>query len=227
MRPVTVVVGPLAAASATNIRTASAIGGAGAVVLNGTTVSGGIATLDNARRVIFTSSGNDSGITFTVTGTNNSGAAQSEVVTGANAGVASTVLDYKTVTSVVSSGAAAGTVSIGTSGVAASPWVRLDDWAPAPTALQCTVVGTVNYTVQSTLDDPNDISNNPVTGPSPAPTITPANMTWVNSSDTAAVGATGTIQTNFGFAPKFIRVLLNSGTGSVTTTVTQSGTPPM
>lgn len=220
MRPVTVVVGPLAAANAALLRAAATIVGAGAVALLTN-------TLDKPRRIIFTSSGNDSGITFTITGTGNSGNVQSEVVTGANAGVASSVLDYATVTSIVASGASAGTVSIGTSGVAASPWVRLDDWAPAPTALQCTVVGTVNYTVQSTLDDPNDISNNPSTGPTAASLITPANMTWVNSSDTAAVGATGTIQTNFGFAPKFIRVLLNSGTGSVTTTVTQSGTPPM
>lgn len=227
MRPITVVVGPLAAASATNIRTASAIGGAGAVVLNGSTVSGGVATLDVARRVIFTSSGNDTGITFTVTGTSNTGNTRSEVVTGANAGAASTVLSYKTITSVVASGAAAGTVSIGTNGVAESPWVRLDDYAPAPTAIQCTASGTVNYTVQSSLDDPNTVSNNPNTGPGAGTVdgMTLAGMTWVNSSDTAAVGATGTIQSNFLFAPKFARILLNSGSGSVTATFLQSGSP--
>lgn len=229
MRSIVIVVGPLAAASATNIRTASAIAGAGAVVLNGSTVSGGVATLDVPRRVIFTSAGNDTGITFTITGTSNSGGAQSEVVTGASGAAASTVLSYKTVTSVVASGAAAGNVSIGTNGVAESPWARMDSYNAGTIAIQCTVVGTVNYTVQSTLDDPNGfgLSNNPSTGPNQANPLSPspATMTWVNSSDTAAVAATGTIQTNFLFVPKFIRVLLNSGTGSVTATIEQSGSP--
>jgi len=227
MRPVTTTVGPLASASATNIRTASAIAGAGAVTLNGTLVSAGAtvahgviipsgtAVLDVARRVIFTSSGNDTGITFAVTGTDNAGNAQSETVTGASGGAASTVLSYKTFAPPVASGAAAGTVSIGTNGVAASPWVRLDNWAPGGVAIQATVTGTVNYTIQQTLDDPNSATN----------PVAPASMTWVNSADAAVVAATATQQSNYAFAPAFARVLLNSGTGSVTATFTQLGTP--
>lgn len=215
MRPVVTSVGPLAAASATNIRTASAIAGAGAVTLNGALVSGGIATLDKARRVIFTSSGNDSGITFTTVGTNNSGNAIGEVVTGSNGGAASTVLDYKTLSSVTASGAAAGTVAIGTNGVAASPWVRLDDWGPQGAAIQCDVNGTVNYTVQQTLDDPN----------SPTNSVAVADVVWINSSDSAVVAATTSQQSNYNFAPAYSRVLMNSGTGTVTMTLSQTGTP--
>ena len=213
MRTIQVSVGPLAAASATALRTAASISVAGTVALNGTLVSGGVATLDKPRRILFTSSGNDSGITFTVTGTTFAGNSASEVVTGGNATTATTVLDYATVTSIVSSGASAGTVSIGTSGVAGSPWCRLDMWAPSFISIQTNVTGTVNYTIQQTLDDPND-SDFPVTL---------ANMNWINSNDTAVVSATTSQQSNYIFAPKFARVLLNSGTGSVTAIFAQSG----
>jgi hypothetical protein len=213
MRPITVSVGPLAAASATNIRTASAIAGAGAVTLNGSLVSSGVATLDTQRRVLFTSAGNDSGITFTISGTNNNKDLISETLTGGNATGVYTVLDYKTVTSVTASGASAGNVSIGTNGVAGSPWVMLDPWAYAPVAAQLNVSGTVNYTLQQTLDDPNDPTN----------PVTPANMTWINCADTTVVGVTASAQTNYAFAPRYVRVLLNSGTGSVTGTFIQLG----
>lgn len=213
MRPTTISVGPLAAASATNIRTASAVAGAGALTLNGTLVSGGVATLDKPRRIRFTSSGNDTGITFTLTGTNWSGAAISEVVTGANATTADSVLDFKTITSIVASGAAAGTVSIGTNGVAGSEWIAIDPWSLPNIALQIDVSGTLNYTIQSTLDNPN----------SPTNPVSPSSMTWVNTNDTAAVGATANLQTNFFFVPAYVRLLINSGSGSATVQVIQSG----
>lgn len=217
MRPIVVTAGPLAAASATNIRTAASIAGAGAVTLNGTLVSGGVATLDNQRRILFTSSGNDSGITFTVSGTNANGDLISETLTGGNVAAVYTVLDYKTVTSVTASGASAGTVSIGTNGIGGSTWVRLDAWALPATSVQLTVSGTVNYTLQQTLDDPNS-STNPVT---------PANVTWVSSADANVVAATTTKQTNYAFTPQYARILINSGTGTVTGTFLQSGVTPV
>jgi hypothetical protein len=213
MRTIQVSVGPLAAASATALRTAASISVAGTVALNGALVSGGVATLDNPRRILFTSSGNDSGITFTVTGTTFAGNSASEVVTGGNATTATTVLDYATVTSIVASGASAGTVSIGTSGIAGSAWVRLDEWASNYTSIQTNVTGTVNYTIQQTLDDPND----------PDFPVALANINWINSNDTAVVGATTSHQSNYIFTPKFARVLLNSGTGSVAAIFAQSG----
>jgi hypothetical protein len=216
MRPTTISVGPLAAASATNIRTASSIAGAGAVTLNGSLVSGGVATLDKQRRVLFTSAGNDSGITFTISGTNANGDLISETLTGGNIAAVSTVLDYKTVTSVTSSGASAGTVSIGTNGVAGSSWVRLDDWAPLNVALQVNVTGTVNYTIQQTMDDPN----------SPTNAVAAASVVWINSSDTNVVAATANQQSSYSFVPVFVRAVLNSGTGSISATIRQSGVNP-
>lgn len=211
MRPIVVTVGPLANASATNIRTASS-GSAGALVLNGSLVSSGVAYLDKPRRVLITNAADETGKTVVLTGTNWSGNAISETVTLGGIGSTASVLSYATLSSAVLSANSSGTLSIGTNGVATSPWVFIDSWAAANIAMQATVSGTVNYTIQSTLDDPN----------SPINPVTPALMTWVSTSDTAAVGATTTVQTNYLFSPAYIRVLLNSGTGSVTLTVTQS-----
>ena len=212
MRPITATVGPLAAASATNIRTASS-GSAGALVLNGTLVSNGVATLDVARRILITNAADETGKTVDLTGTDRAGNTQSETVTLGGIGSTASVLDYKTLTSAVLSANSAGNLSIGTSGVAASAWVYLDPWALANIALQMTVSGTVNYTVQTTLDNPNSTTN----------PVAMSAVTWVSSNDTDVVGATATKQSNLFFVPSFVRVLLNSGTGTVTMTVIQSG----
>lgn len=180
----------------------------------------GDATLDVARRVIVTSGGDDTGITFTLTGTDWAGNTISEAVTGASGAAASSVLDYLTVASVLTSGAAATTVTVGTSGVAGSPWVRFDDFASnAQVSIQCTVSGTANYTVQQTMEDPNQITNQ-----LPTPTYRWARsaVSWLDHPDTALVSATTTKQGNYGYAPVFARVVLNSGTGTVTSTFRQA-----
>lgn len=170
----------------------------------------GTATLDTGRRVIITSGGNDLGITFTITGTDWNNDPISEVLTGASGGAAQSVLDYLTVTSVLTSAAAASTVTIGTNGVASSPWVRFDSFAAmAPVAIQCTVSGTANYTVQQTLEDPNFVTNQL---PTPTYKWSRSGVTWVNHPDSAFVAATGTAQGNYAYAPVFARVLLNSQT---------------
>ena len=213
MRPITVSVGPLTAASAYAIALSQTPAGAGALTLNGALASGGVATLPQTRRVGITSAGNDTGITFTIAGTTFAGAAATEVLTGASGGVAQSVLDYATVTSIVASGAAAGAITVGTTAVASSSWIRMDAWDLSQTALQINVTGTVNYTVQSTLDDPN----------SPTDAVAASAVTWVNSSDTNVVAATNTQQSNFAYAPSFVRLLLNSGAGSAKMTLIQSG----
>ena len=108
------------------------------------------------------------------------------------------------------------TVSDASGGVQYSSWVRFDDFAPSNISVQCTVTGTVNYTVQSTLDDPNDPFNPVAVG----------SVTFVDSSDTNVVGATATKQSNFLFAPKYARIKLSSGSGSVVATFLQSSAVP-
>lgn len=179
----------------------------------------GTSTLDVQRRIIVTSGGDDSGITFTATGTDGQGAVIGETFAGAN-GVSQSVLSYKTITSILTSGAAASTVKVGTNTVADSQWIRFDDYAAnSQVSIQCSVSGTVNGTVSQTLEDPNRITNQL---PTPTYQWTPATVNWVNHPDTALVGFTSTVQGNYGYAPLFARVTLNSGSGTITSTFRQA-----
>ena len=217
MQPITVAAGPLATASANAICLSQTPTAAGALTLNGALVVSGVAIMDNFRRVLITAAGNESAKTFTVTGIGANGNTVSEIITGPNATTAQSVLDYKTVTSITISAAAAGAITVGTSGVGGSRWVSFDAFAPSFISLQCNVTGTISYTVQTTLNDPYD----------PATPVAPASVVWVNSSDTAVVGATANQQSNFLFCPIYARILINSGTGSVAATFLQSSNGPI
>ena len=90
-----------------------------ALTLNGTSISSGSFTDNAGKRISITSeSGNESGYTFTVVGTDLSGNAQTEVITGpaANATVNSSKT-FKTVTSVTPSSNSSGSITVGTTGV--------------------------------------------------------------------------------------------------------------
>lgn len=190
----------------------TAITASGAAAGNVSAGLSGSTTLDTPRRVIITSAGNDSAKTFTIRGTDWNGRTISETVTGANAGIAQSAYDYKTVTYVAISAAAAGAVKVGTNGVASSRPLILDSFANAPTAIQTDVTGTVNYTVQQSLDNPAKVGY--------------ASMTWVDHPDTNVVAATADKQANYAYVPVATRLVLNSGSGSVKYTVIQaSGTP--
>ena len=80
------------------------------------TRSGQTVTFVEAQKIIITSAGDDSGKTVTVTGTNADGNTISETLTGANAGVATTLNFFKTVTTVAFSATSAGNVKVGAKG---------------------------------------------------------------------------------------------------------------
>lgn len=80
-----------------------------------------------ARNVRLTSGGNDSGITFTVSGYDLYGYAMTETITGANVGVASGAKAFKYVSGVTHTGSVAGTLTIGTGDVIGLP-LRADYW---------------------------------------------------------------------------------------------------
>ena len=81
--------------------------------LNGDLISSSAATFTNAQRVSITSSGDDSGRTFTVTGTDKDGASLTATLTGANAGTASSTEFFKTVTAISVDAAPSSSVSAG------------------------------------------------------------------------------------------------------------------
>lgn len=102
-----------AAADADGISTAATLAGAGNLTINGALASGGAVTFDQPRNVTITSAGDDQGVTFTVTGTDETGAAQTEAITGANADVATGTSYFATVTQIAADGATAGNVTAG------------------------------------------------------------------------------------------------------------------
>lgn len=170
--------------------------------------NGLVATLDVPRRVLLTTVADETGITFTITGTDWNGNTITETIAGVNNTTAYTTLDFKTVKSIYPSAASTDAIKFGTNGIASSRPIFLDGYSFAPTSLQVIKSGTVNFTVQQSLD-------NPVLG----------SVTWVNHPDTALVGATGNVQGNYAYVPTVTRVLLNSGTGSITYSVLQAASP--
>lgn len=199
MLPRSVTVGPLASPSANNIATSQTPGGAGNLTLNGSTVVNGVAVLDTARRVLFTPAGAEgtNSTIWTVTGTDWNNNTVSEMVAGVNnPSTVFTKYDYKTVTQIAVNKSQAGAVTVGTNGVASSAPIMLDNFAPAPTSIQVTAHGTVNFTVQQTLDDLNVVGY--------------VNATWLNHPDATLVGASSSVQGNYAYIPQFVQLVLNS-----------------
>jgi len=215
MRSVIISCGPYATPSATNIRTATSVA-TGTVTLNGSLYSSatGIATLDQPRRVLFTSSGNDTGITFTVYGTDWNNMPVSEVVTGANATTTYTVYDFKTVTSVVASGASAGTVSIGTNAIASSRPVFLDLYADSSIYIQTDTNGSsaITYTIQISGDNPNNAQIG-------IGTDGYVNARWINSGTAALVNATSAQNANQAGVPTMIRCYISNAGSNTSASV--------
>lgn len=196
------VVKTLAAASANNISLSQSPGAAGNLLINGSAASGGVATLDTQRRVIITSAGNDSGRTFTVYGTNQTGNQISESIAGANVGAAATLSGFLTVTRISVDAATAAAVTAGTNGVGSTPWQTMN-WHIAPFQVTVAVIvsGTVNYTVEYTYDDPNNLPAG-ITQPGIfSPTAMTAQTTTLDGSLVGPVAA--------------VRLTINSGAGSV------------
>ena len=90
------------------------------VVLDGVMSNGGTAVLGAGRNVTLTSGGNDSGATFTVTGIGITGLEITEDITGGNASTVTTTAFFKSVTSITSDAATAGTLSVGAGTVLAA-----------------------------------------------------------------------------------------------------------
>ena len=110
--------GAVDALDADGISVAASIGSATTLTLGGTLTSGGSYTSgDNIGQLVtILSAADDSGITFTIVGTDAVGDAQTEVVTGADTGTATSSGYFNTVASITTSGASAGNVSAGVTG---------------------------------------------------------------------------------------------------------------
>ena len=189
---------------------------AGALTLNGSLVSSGVATLDAARRILISSTGADSAVVFTVTGTDRSGNVQSSTVTGvASTASQYTSRDFLTVTAVSSSAGTAGNITVGTNQVGSSMWV-VDDFLARFWSLGGGVSGPAGttYTVEATFDDPNAQSGGGVVGAEQWSMNPASNIPPLAFANPAVSGASGNNVFSY-TTPIFAhRLTVNSWTGS-------------
>jgi hypothetical protein len=102
-------------------------------------------------------------------------------------------------------------VSDASGGAKNSNPIILDYYGQTGVALQAVVTGTVNYTIQQTLD-------NPLTAG-----VTP---TWFDHPDVNLVSQIVSRQGNYAYTPIAVRVRQTSGSGSVRLTAIQTGLHP-
>ena len=194
----------LAPLSSTNI--VNAIGTIGPVNFTLATT-----TLDQQRRISFTCAGNESSNTFTIVGLNANNATITENITGPNTGTVNSTLDYKTLIRISNLATTAGTLSIGTNGVAGSLW-QIMNWNATPVNISCGMVvqsGSANFSVQYTYDDPNNL-------PSGVSAPQPFTLSSINGTTSSTDGFINDPVTA-------VRLQINSGTGTVRGTFIQAG----
>ena len=184
---------------------------AGALTINGTLATAGVATLPAAYAVSITSNGNDSTRTFIITGTNASGSSISETVTGPNTTTVFSTRAFLTVTSVTISAASVGTVlTVGFGSFAVTAPLPLDIHGWPAVSLQVvvdTTLGTPTWTVQQTLDNPWDTQY----------------PTWFDHPDASMVSETVDRQGDYAYVQAAVRLKLTAAAGAATLTIIQAG----
>lgn len=195
--------------------------GAGALLINGalaqsvTPNDGGTLDFNQFNRTVtITSTGNLSGVNFTITGTKKFPYDPYKVVTetiaGPNNNTVSTTGLFNRVLSITTSGTVGTAVSVGTGVTGAT-----SNWCPVGgpgvqfnVGMAVVVTGTINYTVNHTFDD---IYN---------PNITPVAFPHDSS---VFVNATASAASNYVNPCRASEIVINSGTGSLTFTIIQDG----
>lgn len=222
-RPILLTIGGLAAAVSNGIFGA-VISAAGTLTLSGSLVTSGVATMDFARRIVAVSSAaGDTTQTLTLTGTDRFGNAQSETINLNGTTPVQSAYDYKTITKIVAAGTGyptAGTISVGTNGVASTQWAVFD-WARVPFNMSVSAhitAPSVTYTIEHTYDDPNAIQG--VNGGS---IFTNCNIPPVAWPDTTLHSVSADGESSYTIPIFAARITVNSGTGSVEGTFFQSG----
>lgn len=187
-------------------------GGAGNLSLDGALISDGKYTSDTAQQIGLESSGNLSGVTFTVTGKGYDSSSVwngsiSEAITGPNATTVESTNYYTEITQIAVDGAVGTNVEIGPVDEAITKTYPLNWRRTEDIGLQAVVSGTINYDVDYTLSSVQD---------GVAPDWIP-----VDSSMTAATAAQKVVLDG---GVRAIRVQANSGSdaGEVKLNIVQS-----
>lgn len=183
---------------------------AGNLDIDGANATDGVATFTAAYAVSVTSDADDSGNTFTITGTDASGNVITETVTGPDTTTVYTTSVFKTVTQVAISAASAGAITVGFGSFAATAPLCLDYNGRPEVGLQVnidTTTGTPTWTVQQTYDNPQ----------------TNLYPVWFDHPTADMVAETVSRQGSYAYAPLAVRLKITSSTGGATLTVVQYG----
>lgn len=199
---------------------------AGNFLLNGTGAIQndfyGIAAINTpgqfGRTVSITSTGNQSGLLFTVGGYDTLGNPLSEILTGPNNSTVQTTNYFAQVTSVSANGAVGVNTSVGTGSTGASQWFIPTLYVtPFKVGIKITVPNpTINYTIQDT--------DFPLLNPTP-PGVVPNNRIEA-SQDVNVVNATTSQLTSYDIPVNGIRCLVSQSSGgsqSLVVSFTQAG----
>jgi len=153
MRQSVLQIDPYAATDVDSICTSQtpAAGGEQALTIDGSFASGGVATLDTPRQVVFTFAADETGKSFLVTGARRDGKQIQEAVAG-TAALATTVQAFATVTEILIDQNSAGAIQVGTTTIVSTSWYPLDYIIPDfKVGLVITIGGATDVTVELTL----------------------------------------------------------------------------
>lgn len=213
----------LAASSANNVALSQTPVSGTPLMLNGSTVSGGVAILDTQRRVLLTFGNEAANRTMVIAGTNQAGAKISETlaIASGGGGTVATLQDFYTVTSATPAGGGwTAAVTLGTNTVGSTPWFVPDLWL-TPTLIEIATElasgGAANWSIEVTDDDPKMPLAPFQVGYSQTLPICNA-VAWLGLSAITA-NASGIINTPI----QAWRLTINSGTSQVTAKAQQAG----
>lgn len=197
------------AASGTSVAANQLLNASGAITIDGTLASGGVATLTvPAYLTVF--SDKSATVTFVASGTRPGGGTQVESIVVTASGTVTGSLSFATVTGITASAATSATISVGNAIPGYTDWIPLDIYTPNQvTTISAKTSGTVNYSVEYTNEDPFDRTIQQLVAPHP------------NASLTAASGDETQFTTTL---MRAVRLKINSGNGSVRFTVVQQST---
>lgn len=197
--------------------------GAGALTLNGVLVSSGVAYLFGAtsttkwgEKISIEGTGNNSGITATIIGLDSGGAYQTEVLTLANNGTATSVYYYRAVMSITVSGAVTGNIEGGwlqANGAASAEFYLDRQQLPGNTSLTAYISATLTVTAQYsvTVRDPQS--------------ATSYAQTAIWQSVDGLTSVTATTSSNLAYNAVATRLLITAFTSGTTTYTAIQGNP--
>jgi hypothetical protein len=162
MNPIVVSLTPVI--DADGITTSQAVVSGTNLAINGALVVDGVAIMAAPQQMTTTSVGDATTTTFTFTGTDENGNAQTEDIVGGSTATTQGSLYFKTITSILPTGATAATVTAGSADDSSSAALPLN-WRSSEFNANIGVVlsdsPNMTFSVESTLDDVQDSSVTP------------------------------------------------------------------